>query len=210
MSNYTRKQEIANIITHAAGILFGVVAVPALLYAAVKNQAPAIQLTALAIYCFSLLLVFSTSTIYHSITKPKLKKLWRSIDHIAIFFLIAGSATPIVVRYVPEGTATTFLIIQWSLVLAGTIFKLFFTGKYRLVSTLIYIAMGMLPLIIGAPLWNALPMAVYTAIIVGGAFYLTGTFFYMSKKLTYSHAIWHVFVLGGSIAHFAAIGYTIS
>ena len=75
MSEYTRKQEIANIVTHAAGILFGLVGGPVLLYSAVKNQTPGIQLTALGIYCFSLLLVFSTSTIYHSITKPKLKKL---------------------------------------------------------------------------------------------------------------------------------------
>jgi len=209
MSDYTRKQEIANIVTHAAGILFGAVAVPVLLYNTVKNQTPAIQLLAIAIYGFSLLLVFSTSTIYHSITKPKLKKLWRSIDHIAIFFLIAGSATPIVVRYVPGETAKMFLIVQWSLVLGGTIFKLFFTGKFRMVSTLIYIAMGMLPIVIGAPLFNALPPEVYTAIIVGGVFYITGAYFYMSKRLTYSHAIWHVFVLGGSIAHFAAIGNTI-
>jgi hemolysin III len=209
MSDYTRKQEIANIVTHAAGILFGAVAVPVLLHDAVKNQTPAIQLTALAIYGFSLLLVFSTSTIYHSITKPKLKKLWRSIDHIAIFFLIAGSATPIVVRYVPTETAKMFLVIQWSLVLGGTIFKLFFTGRFRLVSTFIYIAMGMLPIVIGAPLFNALPPEVYVAVIVGGVFYITGAYFYMSKKLTYSHAIWHVFVLGGSIAHFAAIGNTI-
>jgi hemolysin III len=209
MSDYTRKQELANIVTHAAGILFGAVAVPVLLYNAVKNQTPAIQLLAIAIYGFSLLLVFSTSTIYHSITKPKLKKLWRSIDHIAIFFLIAGSATPIVVRYVPAETAKMFLIVQWSLVLGGTIFKLFFTGKFRMVSTLIYIAMGMLPIVIGAPLFKALPPEVYTAIIVGGVFYITGAYFYMSKRLTYSHAIWHVFVLGGSIAHFAAIGNTI-
>lgn len=209
MSDYTRKQEIANIVTHAAGILFGLVGAPILLYSAVKNQTTGIQLTALAIYCFSLLLVFSTSTIYHSITKPKLKKLWRSIDHIAIYFLIAGSATPIVVRYLPAETAKTFLIVQWSLVLGGTIFKLFFTGKFKLVSTLIYIAMGMLPVIMGAPLFNALPPEVYIAVIVGGVFYITGTFFYLSKKLTYSHAIWHVFVLGGSIAHFAAIGNTI-
>jgi hemolysin III len=94
-------------------------------------------------------------------------------------------------------------------VLGGTIFKLFFTGKFRMVSTLIYIAMGMLPIVIGAPLFNALPPEVYTAIIVGGVFYITGAYFYMSKRLTYSHAIWHVFVLGGSIAHFAAIGNTI-
>jgi hemolysin III len=209
MSEYTRKQEIANIVTHAVGILFGLVGGPVLLYSAVKNQTPGIQLTALSIYCFSLLLVFSTSTIYHSITKPKLKKLWRSIDHIAIYFLIAGSATPIVVRYLPAETAKTFLIIQWSLVLGGTIFKLFFTGKFKLVSTLLYIAMGMLPVVMGAPLFNALPPEVYIAVIVGGVFYITGTFFYLSKKLTYSHAIWHVFVLGGSIAHFAAIGNTI-
>ncbi len=210
MSEYSKKQEKANIITHAIGIVAALVAIPILLYIAFKNNVGPGNIVSLAIYCFSLLLVFSTSTIYHSVSKPDLKKLWRKVDHIGIYFLIAGSATPIIVRYVEPTTARTFLIIQWSLVLAGTIFKLFFTGKFKFMSTMLYIGMGLLPLAIGAPIWKSLPLNVYMPVLIGGVFYIGGTFFYLNKKLYYHHAVWHVFVLGGSIAHMTAIGATLS
>lgn len=210
MTEYSKKQEKANIITHAIGIVMAAIAIPILLTMAIKQQVGPANIISLAIYSFSLLLVFCTSTIYHSITRPKLKKLWRTFDHIGIYFLIAGSATPIIVRYVEYDTAVTFLIIQWSLVVAGSIFKLFFTGRFKFVSTMLYIGMGMLPLVIGAPIWRSLPPAVYTAVLIGGVFYIGGTFFYLNKRMYYHHAVWHVFVLGGSICHFLAIESTLS
>ena len=132
-------------------------------------------------------------------------KIW---DHISIYYLIAGTYTPFLISYASPKDSQFLLIILWGLALFGTIFKIFFTGKYRLISTGVYLAMGWLVFAAPDSFMDALPTSQFSWIAIGGASYTIGVIFYLVKSIPYHHAIWHVFVLGGAIAHFIGI-YTI-
>lgn len=206
---YTWKQELANSLTHGLGILLSLIGVPLLAWLAIDQGLSTLQWVALFIYGFSLLMVYVNSTFYHALFNKTAKQVFKILDHISIYFLIAGTTTFFVVRYVDSPASTLFLLAQWSLVLAGTIFKLFFTGRFKLLSTLLYIGLGLMVIFIFQSLWTNMPSAVLTWIIAGGLCYVGGTFFYLWKKLYYQHAIWHLFVLGGSISHYIAFFYSI-
>ena len=146
---------------------------------------------------------------YHAIKDIQLKWLLRKADHISIYFMIAGSYTPFILVYFNNRQGMILLIIMWALVLIGTIFKSFATGKYTTLSTLTYILMGGSILWVSRSFFPLLPTKVFGLLIVGGLFYLAGVFFYVNKSLKYHHPIWHLFVLGGAISHWWAVWFAL-
>lgn len=202
---YSRKQELANSLTHGLGILLSLAGVPVLFRIASRQALTNLHWTALVVYGLSLLMVYINSTLYHALWHQTAKRIFKILDHISIYFLIAGTTTFFVLYYT-EGTVTTiFLITQWVLVLAGTFFKLFYTGRFKLLSTLLYLGLGLMVLFIIHTLWLNIPPVVFGWILAGGLSYIGGVAFYLWKRLYYQHAIWHLFVLGGSISHYVAL-----
>lgn len=204
MSHYTRKQEIVNGLTAGPGILFGVSGIPVLIGLAIAhNNLPGI--IGSGIYGFCFLFLFTSSTIYHFVQEPGLKKLFRIIDHISIYFLIAGTYTPFLLVYMNNRFGITLLSILWVLTALGIIFKIYLTGKYEFVSTLMYVFMGWIMLAGGRRFFHDLPTPVLVLIAVGGLLYTTGVLFYTRDKHTYSHAVWHLFVLVAAVVHYVAV-----
>ncbi len=202
------KEEIANILTHGIGILFAIIAIPLLISKSVyfNNW---LEVVGVSIYAFSFLLVFSISTIYHSIFDPNFKKVFKILDHISIYVLIAGSYTPLILFFSNSLSGTILLVALWGLSLFGIIFKLFFIERFEIVSVIIYLLMGWSILILPSTFFEAIPSLCLNLIIGGGILYSVGVVFYLWEKLKYNHAIWHVFVLVGGVCHFAAVGLAV-
>ncbi|MGK0390437.1 MAG: hemolysin III [Maribacter sp.] len=198
------KKELANSVTHLFGILFGIVCFPVLIaYATVADKVPGI--IGACIFGFSFLMVYSFSTLYHSFSHPKIKLFLKTMDHISIYFLIAGSYTPFVLLYMFNSSGILLLSLLWGLTLLGIIFKIFFVEKFNKLSTLVYVAMGWLAVVFPGDLLGSMPYETFVMIAAGGISYTVGVIFYLWKGLTYHHAIWHLFVLGGSICHYVAV-----
>jgi hemolysin III len=204
MESYTRKQEIVNALVHAAGIIFGIAGVPVLISLAdIHRNTPAI--IGGAIYGFCFLLLFTVSTIYHITADPKLKRLFKIFDHIGIYWFIAGTYTPFLLIYVNNSLGNTLLTVLWSLTVAGTFFKIWYTGKFEVISTIIYLAMGWIMVAGGRRFFDQLPHDVLVFICIGAALYSIGVFFYLWDKYTYTHAVWHIFVITAAMCHYVAV-----
>lgn len=199
------KEEIANTVTHGIGTLLGFVFVPLLVSVATYYNG-ASQVIGVMVYGFTFLLMFLSSTLYHSFGYIKrLKKTLKIIDHISIYFLIAGTYTPFILIYFLNPTGITLLCVLWGLALIGIVFKVFFVGKYETLSNIIYLLMGWSVLIIGKTFFTTLPTASMVLVAVGGGLYTLGVLFYVWHKLPFHHSIWHLFVLAASICHFVAV-----
>lgn len=201
----TLNEEKANWITHAFGIAFSAVTIPFMIAYALQNSSVS-TIWGVSVFGFAMLMVYMASTIYHA-TKPNTpaKRILRVWDHICIFVMIAGSYTPLVMKYIDTPTAVLFLGVMWGIVVLGSILKIFFTGKYLLLEVIIYIGLGCMLVFIIKPLVANIPTEIFTYIVAGGLFYGVGVAFYLWKKLNYHHAVWHVFVLAGTVTHFVAI-----
>ncbi|MDR1811712.1 MAG: hemolysin III family protein [Candidatus Fibromonas sp.] len=198
------RREMANALTHGMGILFGIASIPVLSAIGAKTgNIPGV--VGATIYAFSFLMLFTSSTLYHSTQNQDAKRILRKLDHISIYFLIAGTYTPFLLMYMLDGFGITLLSIQWSLVLLGIFFKIFFTGRFKIVSTIIYIAMGWLLLVGGKRFFEELPTSSLVLVIVGGGLYTIGSIFYLNRKIYHHHAIWHLFVLSAAICHYVAV-----
>jgi hemolysin III len=198
------KRELTNSLTHGLGILFGIASIPVISAIATEaHNTPGI--VGAAIYAFTFIMLFTFSTLYHATTEPHAKAVLHVFDHVSIFFLIAGTYTPFLLIYMLDAFGITLLSILWSLVLIGMIFKIFFTGRFKVVSTIIYVAMGWILLVGGRKFFEVLPTPVLVMVMVGGGLYTLGTIFYLNKKWFYSHAIWHLFVLAAAICHYVAV-----
>lgn len=196
--------EVIHSLLHALGILFGIIGMPVLILNAIKNnKIPGIA--GACVYGFCFLMLFTFSTLYHGIQQPKTKALFKILDHISIYFLIAGTYTPLVLIFVNNFFGITLLVILWSLTLLGLIFKIFFTGRFEIASTIIYILMGWILFAGGKRFFEAMPPLVIALIIAGGALYSLGVVFYLWQTHTYNHAIWHLLVLAAAICHYLAI-----
>jgi len=206
MSDYSLQHERANILTHALGFLFGLGGLP-ILVAAIQESAEttAGDVAGGVVYGIGFLMVFGFSTLYHAQKNTKPRKLMKIWDHISIYYLIAGTYTPFLLAYADPPDAKTMLWILWSLAFAGTVFKIFFTGKFRLVSTMIYLAMGWLVVLAPGSFREALPDEQFFWIAAGGVSYTVGVLFYLVRVIPYHHAIWHLFVLGGAVCHYIGI-----
>ena len=197
-------EEIANTLTHAIGVILCIIGTIALLIK-VYTSHDHWQIYSAYIFSGSLLLLYLASTLYHAVSNPKLKGLFHVIDHSAIFVLIAGTYTPFLLVGLRDKIHLSFIIIMWSIAVAGIIYKLFIIKKYKLVSTLIYLAMGWMAIFKIETFYQYLPAQALIWILVGGLFYSIGTIFYTKESIRYHHAIWHLFVLCGSVSHFIAI-----
>ena len=198
------KCEIANALTHGIGVLFGIASIPILSAVAVKTgNIP--DIVGVTIYAFGFLMTFAFSTLYHSIRDVNTKKILRTLDHISIYILIAGTYTPFLLIYMFNSFGIMLLAIQWSLVVIGTIFKLLYTGRFKVFSTLVYIAMGCLLFVGGKIFFVVLPTSVLVWLMIGGGLYIFGCIFYLNKTIIYHHAIWHLFVLLAAICHYVAV-----
>jgi hemolysin III len=201
------RSEMVNAFIHGIGILFCISSIPVLSAIGAKTGNVA-GIVGATIYAFSFLMVFTFSTLYHSMQYKYVKNVLRTWDHISIYFLIAGTYTPFLLVYMLNPFGITILVIQWSLVLFGIVFKLFFTGR-KVLSVIIYVAMGWLLLVGGRKFFVAFPTPVLVLVAVGGGLYTLGIVFYLVKKIPNNHAIWHLFVLCAAICHYVAVLLTV-
>ncbi len=198
------QEEIANALTHGLGIVFCLVAIPVMVLCAMQTS-NASMVWAVGIFGFGMLMVYSSSTLYHYAKNTETKRILRIWDHISIFILIAGSYTPLVIKYTDFKTSVVFLSVMWSIVALGTLMKIFFTGRFNLLSTILYLAMGWMAVFIIKPITANMPPQVFYLVIATGLAYTVGVIFYLWHKLQYHHAIWHLFVLTGTVTHFFAV-----
>ena len=204
---YTKKEERYNVITHALGIILSLVAlVLMLIFDGEKSQ---FSTFGIILYALSMLFLYSASTLYHLMSDVKRKHIMRKLDHIGIYFLIAGTYTPVALISLVDRSGWWLFGIVWGIAFLGTIKKIFFTGKYERLSLLLYLAMGWL---IVFDLKNVLEIQSDLGLFLlalGGFFYTAGTFFYVKESIPYNHAIWHLFVLAGSVSHFCFIFFDV-
>lgn len=210
----TRRPEIsdeewANILTHGLGVLLILIGLPILLYSGMLSSMW-YQIAGLLIFGLSLLLVYTVSTIYHLVWSLHLKHRWRIADHISIYFLIAGTHTPLILYYLNNSTGMFYLILLWSLVAIGVLYKLLFFDRFELLSVFFYLALGWMAVFTIPPMLETMGYTCLYWIIAGGLSYTLGIVFYLWQRLRYHHAIWHLFVLGGSFGHFMAVWECVS
>ncbi len=203
---YTSGEEVANAVTHVVGSHLGAAMLALLVWqGAMSGAQVAWKVTSGAIFGFSMILLYSVSSAYHAVTYRPAKRVLHKMDHMAIYFLIAGSYTPFcLVSLRPEHPALAWSIfgIEWGMALVGIIFKAWTTGRFRFVSTSAYVVMGWVALAAIVPLVRALDGMGTMWLATGGGLYTLGCVFYLWKSLPYSHMVWHLFVLAGTICHF--------
>ncbi|NVO61978.1 PAQR family membrane homeostasis protein TrhA [Photobacterium damselae] len=204
-AGYSVKEEIANSVSHGLGMIFGIVGLVLLLVQAVNAKADALSIVSLSIYGGSMILLYLASTLYHAIPFERAKRALKTFDHCAIFLLIAGTYTPFLLISLRTPLAITLMVIIWLLALMGIAAKIVFVYRFKKLSLITYLTMGWLSLIAIYQLAMALSMGGLVLLALGGLIYSIGVVFYVNKRIPYNHAIWHLFVLGGSICHFCAI-----
>ena len=198
------RDEIASALTHGLGAV-AALAGGAVLITLTALHGDAWQLGASIVFGVTLLLLDTASTLYHAIQHPVAKGRLKVFDHCAIYLLIAGTYTPFTLIGLRGPWGWGLFIAIWSLALCGVIFKLFYTGRFKRLSTFIYIAMGWLIIVAIKPMLNSLDAWTLSWLLAGGVFYTLGTYFYHRESIPYSHAIWHLFVIAGSVCHFVAV-----
>jgi hemolysin III len=201
---YTEREELANSLTHAFGAVLSVAGL-VLLVVFANLHGDAWHVVSTAIFGTTLVLLYTASTLYHSFRGERRKQVLQKFDHAAIFLLIAGTYTPFVLVTLRGPWGWSLFGVVWGLAVVGVTMKFWLAGRFRVISTLIYLAMGWLVLIAIKPLVAVLPAGGMKLLVAGGLCYTGGAVFYLWKRLPYHHAIWHLCVLGGSACHWAAI-----
>lgn len=163
------------------------------------------RIAGVSVFAFALVALYAASTAYHAARSERIKRRLKVLDHCAIYLLIAGSYTPFLLNDLRGPWGWSLFGVIWSLALAGMVFKLFFTGRFRLVSTLVYVMMGWLALVAIVPMLRNMHMVTLGWMLAGGIAYTAGTPFYHAVRMRYSHAVWHLFVLAGSVCHAIAV-----
>ena len=202
---YSLAEEIANSISHGVGCLLGIIGLVLLLDQAIATHAGALAITSYSVYGGSMILLFLASTLYHAIPHPRAKYWLKKIDHCAIYLLIAGTYTPFLLVGLKSPLAHGLMVVIWSLAFIGVVFKLFFAHRFEAMSLITYMLMGWLSLVVIYQLAVTLSAGGVWLLAAGGIIYSLGVIFYASTRIPYNHAIWHGFVLGGSLCHFIAI-----
>ena len=201
---YSVGEEIANALTHGIGALLGVAALTLMIVMSVKYSDTARVISSL-IYGSSLILLYLASTLYHSIQSPRAKRIFQLLDHCAIYILIAGTYTPFMLISLKGTWGYSLLIAIWSLAIFGIVFKIIFHDRYAKVSLFTYLAMGWLCILVGGEMLSKIPTGGLLFLLAGGLAYTFGTIFFVLDRIPFNHAIWHLFVLAGSVCHFFAI-----
>ncbi|MDX9867476.1 MAG: hemolysin III family protein [Kiritimatiellia bacterium] len=206
---YTVPEEISHSAIHALGSHLGAAMLALMVvFGARSGEQVAWKVVSGAIFGATAILLYAISAVYHAVTHPRAKQILEVCDHMAIYFLIAGSYTPFtLVTLRPEHPVIGWTIfgIVWGLTVMGVVFKVFFTGKLRVVSTLAYVGMGWIVVFAIKPLMDALPTAGLVWLLAGGGLYTLGTVFYLWRLMPFHHAVWHLFVLAGTLCHFFAV-----
>ncbi|WP_350291356.1 hemolysin III family protein [uncultured Croceitalea sp.] len=200
MNSKEQLEEKLNTYSHGLGIILAIVGGILVLKTGAHNLKFGIT-----IYSISLVLLFSASTIYHAATNPILKKKLRILDHISIYYLIAGTYTPVCLAILKDSKGILLLCLVWGIAFFGTLLKLFFTGKFETFSLVLYGIMGWLVVIDYSYLITHISSTGLFYLGLGGFFYTVGILFYAVKKIPFNHFIWHLFVLGGTISHWWCI-----
>ncbi len=200
----TRINEIANSITHGIGALLAAAGLVLLIfYAAMYGNAW--HVVSFSIYGSTLVLMYLASTLYHGIQQPRLKYIFRVVDHAAIFILIAGTYTPFTLVTLQGTRGWVLFGVIWGLAVLGIFYKVFFINRHPVISTFFYVLMGWLIIFSIGDLLQSLPRNGLILLGAGGLSYTVGIIFYAARERLFMHAIWHLFVLGGSICHYFAV-----
>jgi hemolysin III len=201
-------EEIANAITHGIGLLLSIAGfVVLLILAALRGTAW--HIVACSIYGGTLICLYTASTLYHAVISPRVKRALRIFDHSAIYLLIAGTYTPFLLVSLRGPWGWSLFGVVWGLAVAGVLFKFWFVERFAILSTAVYIAMGWLVVIAAKPVITHVPFTALIWLLAGGLAYTGGVIFFAAKRIPYSHAIWHMFVLAGSICHYFAVLSTV-
>ena len=198
-----KNEEFWNGLTHFTGVILTVIGIPLLFY--FDNKLTSLSTLSIILFSFGLLLVYSSSSVYHFVLNPKLKKKFQILDHISIYYLILGSYAPVCLITLYEYSGINIFITVLILSIIGTLIKLFFTGRFQIFSLLLYLAMGWLIVIDINFLFELLDIEAKLLMIIGGLSYTLGTIFYSLDKIKYFHSIWHLFVLTGSVSHYLMV-----
>jgi hemolysin III len=200
----SRGEEIANSVSHGVGFIAALVATPFLVVAAGRRGDSA-AIVGASMFAGTAAVLYLASTLYHALPKNKAKRVFRVIDHSAIFLLIAGTYTPFTLGVLRGAWGWTLFGLVWSLAILGIVLKSVAGIGYPRLSTALYVAMGWLALIAIRPLWIHVPIAGWLWLIAGGVAYTSGIAFYAAERVGYCHFVWHVFVLMGTVCHFFAV-----
>jgi hemolysin III len=203
---YTIGEEIAHSITHGIGVALSIAGLTVLVVLAVLYGS-ATEVISFSIYGASLIAVYLTSTLYHSLQHLPTKQLLRVLDHAAIYLLIAGTYTPFLLVGLPGVRSFIMLAMMWALAGLGMCFKVCFIDRFEKLSIFTYIGMGWLGVFLLDDMLHYISLTVIVWLAIGGVVYTVGVVFYKLKNLPYNHAIWHIFVLGGSLCHYQAVFY---
>ena len=201
---FSKREEIANSITHGIGALFSIAALVLLIVFA-SMQGDAWYIVSFAIYGATMVILYTASTLVHSFPPGKVKHIFEILDHSAIYFFIAGTYTPFLLIAIQGALGWTLLGIVWGLAIFGTVFKVFFVDRFLQLSTVLYIIIGWLIVFAWKPLIAAVPDYGVVFLVIGGIIYSVGAIFYVWRGFEYHHAVWHLFVLVGSVLHFLAV-----
>ncbi|WP_405572057.1 hemolysin III family protein [Winogradskyella sp. Asnod2-B02-A] len=199
----TKLEEQLNAWTHGFGALMGIAAL-VLLIVKVDSLTPW-SLFSVIVYGLSIIILFLASTFYHAVEGEKRKHYFRIVDHVSIYLLIAGTYTPVLLILLADSLGWTLFWTVWGIAAFGVVLKLFFTGRFEIFSTLLYLVMGWLIVFDFSNVSDALGPNGILWLFAGGLFYTVGIIFYAIQKIPYNHVIWHLFVLGGAICHFFMI-----
>ena len=204
-AEYKLKEEIANTLTHALGMVLSIVGLVLLLAKSFAYDADAMTIASMSVYGASMIILFLASTLYHAIPFKKARRALKTFDHCAIYLLIAGSYTPFLLVSLRKPLAMTLMAVIWSIALIGILMKLAFVYRFKKLSLATYLIMGWLSLVVIYQLALTLSLGGLVLLALGGIIYSAGVIFYVARKIPYNHAIWHIFVLVGSACHFFAI-----
>lgn len=201
---FTRKEEIANAVTHGIGAVLSLAALALLVvFAAVKGTP--LHVFSFTVFGAAMLLVYTASTLVHSLPEGRAKRLFEIMDYACIYLFIAGTYTPVVLHAVQGALGWTLLGVVWTAAFLGIAFQSIFPGRYPVVSTLLYLATGWIIVVAWGPMTERMPSGGLALLVLGGLAYTVGTVFFLWRKLKYHHAVWHLLVVAGSALHFCAI-----
>jgi hemolysin III len=199
-----RGEEIANGISHGVGLLAAVAASTVLLFSTVQHDSPA-GIVGASVFAFTMVVMYLISTLYHMLKINKVKRVFRILDHGAIFLLIAGTYTPFTLGVLRGGWGWSLFGLVWGIAVAGVALKSIGGVRYPKLSTILYLSMGWLIIIAAKPLWQNMSSWGLFWLLAGGAAYTTGVGFYAAKRIRYTHFVWHLFVMAGTACHFIAV-----
>lgn len=204
----TVKEEIFNSITHGIGTILSIAALVLLVVHAV-GKGDIWHIVSYTIFGSTLVLLYLSSTLYHSFTREKIKNLFARFDHAAIFLLIAGTYTPFLLTVLRGTLGWTLFGIIWGTAITGVIIRSIYLNRFHNLMVALYLVMGWMIVFAGRSIVKGLPSPSLLFLFLGGIFYSVGVIFYMWRNLKYAHGIWHLFVLAGSIMHFFAVIYSV-